>query len=743
MTQQTSLTNTVQQREAGEKRGTARDFASGEKFKATEQVEAIRQCCIPVDELKDLSAKIKDILSAGSNANRDLVAHVQAGLEKLSTNHPPYLIGNDHAQWSSEISAIISLVRSDSTPFNVPNTLVTQLIAIVSPHLTPETRIAVTSPTPYATIKFEQGPNSTFLTNGANTTPSSGIQQVQDRVIAHSPPPGSTVSSSVTGERTTASSSPVSGEATVHTTSQPKSSSIDQQNESKLKDSAEKLDSQTASKEISSQKELVSRTFEPSSALKDQPTSISTPPQEFRAVMTPQLSANDGSLLQKVGNSNNFTGASAQTEDKKASEVSAFPISKETNRGSFYNSSQSATPQAVTAQAPPQASITYTTQPRMVSSVERQHSSPGNPFTQDSGFKNNLQYVQKSSSSRWSGNNQPNSMKTSTNASRTNSSGQGGASAFTRRVNQLSDRSGTGKNIARHTKDVRIARNLTSSPSNRLSARTMGSIPGIRSELLRRTVNSIVQKRRDSKGLQLTKETTQLRSSIKKTSLIQNQTQILSKLTREMRSPVPTSHSKMRLISQELRKSLSMSEKTSKLLHRLSGLPIKELRALLSVKEAKDKTQRNLASNDRRQLREISIYVKNLLSILAQLLSPQSQLYKRVTSELSISDLELLVELLAGNRARKGLKKKISREGITEITLSEITSDLISSLKRGEAKTSARTPTVTNPLMDQTEGIESDTETESLAEGEFTADGATPKATLTTVLIKEEALANT
>jgi hypothetical protein len=45
--------------------------------------------------------------------------------------------------------------------------------------------------------------------------------------------------------------------------------------------------------------------------------------------------------------------------------------------------------------------------------------------------------------------------------------------------------------------------------------------------------------------------------------------------------------------------------------------------------------------------------------------------------------------------------------------------------------------------MDKTEGIESDTETESLAEGEFTADGATPKATLTTVLIKEEALANT
>jgi hypothetical protein len=124
-------------------------------------------------------------------------------------------------------------------------------------------------------------------------------------------------------------------------------------------------------------------------------------------------------------------------------------------------------------------------------------------------------------------------------------------------------------------------------------------------------------------------------------------------------------------------------------------------------------------------------------------MNPRALLYRRLTTELTLSDLERLVSILGGNRAVRGLRRKHKAGEVTNVVESDISNSML-----GQFAAAADGPSSSSDSgggSDESPSQDGGTEVAESTEvqdGMLTADGATPTATLTTALMKEETPAN-
>jgi hypothetical protein len=162
----------------------------------------------------------------------------------------------------------------------------------------------------------------------------------------------------------------------------------------------------------------------------------------------------------------------------------------------------------------------------------------------------------------------------------------------------------------------------------------------------------------------------------------------------------------------------------------LRRMPLKELLQTRSTKE--------LSIQARLEIVRIKSQVKRVERRLETLLDPAIPLFRRLLSELSVSDLERLVSMLGGSRALRGLRRRKkfvtstikSEADLTNVELQELSKEAstVNQAKGGDAGEGE------GVTVDGEVSIESATETEST----LVADTQGPSATLTTVIVKED-----
>jgi hypothetical protein len=132
--------------------------------------------------------------------------------------------------------------------------------------------------------------------------------------------------------------------------------------------------------------------------------------------------------------------------------------------------------------------------------------------------------------------------------------------------------------------------------------------------------------------------------------------------------------------------------------------------------------------------------MKDLISRLQSFVDPRSMLYRRITTELTLADVERLVSILGGNRAVKGLRKKHKAGEITQVLESDISNSFLSQLASSVG--SSATGGDSGSSDDGTPAPEGEVAEASIQtsaeESTLVADGVVPTATLSTVIMKEE-----
>ena len=138
------------------------------------------------------------------------------------------------------------------------------------------------------------------------------------------------------------------------------------------------------------------------------------------------------------------------------------------------------------------------------------------------------------------------------------------------------------------------------------------------------------------------------------------------------------------------------------------------------------------------QKARIQNYLRNQQALLAVLLQDAPQLQKRLLHECTPGEIELLIELLGGSKARKALKK---RKRGDDLTLDDITVDLLAELDSANAPSSS-TPKASNATSEVStagEGATTHTgEQPSEGSGNQVAENTAPSATLDTVMVKQD-----
>jgi hypothetical protein len=199
----------------------------------------------------------------------------------------------------------------------------------------------------------------------------------------------------------------------------------------------------------------------------------------------------------------------------------------------------------------------------------------------------------------------------------------------------------------------------------------------------------------------------------------------------------------------ELQMALAIRDRVQKIVERIKGLPLKELvkmkdlkidaKTMKGVKKALNPAQREMLAR-----REVRFLIRDLAVRLQSFINPRSMLFKRLTTELTLADLERLVSMLGGNRAVRGLRKKHKAGEVTQVFESDISNSFLSQLASaaygpaagGDAGGSDESSPATGGA-----GVESGTEA-STEETTLVADGAVPTATLSTFIMKEETVGN-
>jgi hypothetical protein len=200
----------------------------------------------------------------------------------------------------------------------------------------------------------------------------------------------------------------------------------------------------------------------------------------------------------------------------------------------------------------------------------------------------------------------------------------------------------------------------------------------------------------------------------------------------------------------EARMAMAIRERAERLIERVRSLPLKELAKVKAFRsgaktEAQPKGDSPMPVGERLAWREVRMYVRVLQQRLQSIINPRSLLYKRLTTELTLSDLERLISIIGGARAVKGLRRKHKAGEISQISESDISNSFLSQLaaaanspaSSGDSSSGSDDASSAQEVASPDSSPESDVEQATLV-----ADGATPTATLTTVLVKEETIGN-
>jgi hypothetical protein len=198
----------------------------------------------------------------------------------------------------------------------------------------------------------------------------------------------------------------------------------------------------------------------------------------------------------------------------------------------------------------------------------------------------------------------------------------------------------------------------------------------------------------------------------------------------------------------EVEMALAIRDRVQKIVERIKGLPLKELVKMKDLKiDAKTlkgaKEPLNPAQREMLARREVRFLIRDLAVRLQSFINPRSMLYKRLTTELTLADLERLVSMLGGNRAVKGLRKKHKAGEVTQVFESDISNSFLSQLASAAygpaAAGDAGGSDESSPSIG---GSGAETETEASTDTTLVADGAVPTATLSTFIMKEETVGN-
>ena len=194
---------------------------------------------------------------------------------------------------------------------------------------------------------------------------------------------------------------------------------------------------------------------------------------------------------------------------------------------------------------------------------------------------------------------------------------------------------------------------------------------------------------------------------------------------------------------------LAIRARAQKIIERIKSLPLKDIVKIKGLRaETKmgkgGTTQAALSARELLARREVRLLIRDLSARLQSFLNPRSMLYKRVMSELTLSDLERLVSILGGNRAVKGLRKKLKAGEVTQVFESDISNSFLSQLasaSTGPSGVSDSGGADEPSASPEGGGAEASTEA-STEEATLVADGAVPTATLSTFIMKEETVGN-
>jgi hypothetical protein len=231
-----------------------------------------------------------------------------------------------------------------------------------------------------------------------------------------------------------------------------------------------------------------------------------------------------------------------------------------------------------------------------------------------------------------------------------------------------------------------------------------------------------------------------------------------SELTGIVRSAQRTQSEILRLVRSELvplgsrrggaNVALSVDRRVHRLLERLKDVELRDMRTLgvgILVRGMRNRhNDRRLDRVNREALRVVRQYIRNLERRLRQSVDPRTGLYKRLTTELTVSDLERLVSMLGGARAARGLRRKGRRKGTPALEESDLTNAVLEELAGGLGGqgVSGSGESGTGSAAAEGGGVASKgggvSSEQAAGEGGLIADGATPKAELTTALVRDD-----
>ncbi len=195
----------------------------------------------------------------------------------------------------------------------------------------------------------------------------------------------------------------------------------------------------------------------------------------------------------------------------------------------------------------------------------------------------------------------------------------------------------------------------------------------------------------------------------------------------------------------DLQVALAIRARAHKIVERVKALPLKDILKIKGIGSEAKLGKDRVALSPREMLarREVRFLIRDLAARLQSFLNPRSMLYKRVISEMTLADLERLVSILGGNRAVKGLRKKLKAGEVTQVFEADISNSFLSQLASAASGASAGgNGGGSDEPSASTEGAGAEASTETTEEATLVADGAVPTATLSTFIMKEETVGN-
>ena len=230
-----------------------------------------------------------------------------------------------------------------------------------------------------------------------------------------------------------------------------------------------------------------------------------------------------------------------------------------------------------------------------------------------------------------------------------------------------------------------------------------------------------------------------------------------SELTGIVRSAQRTQSEIIRLVRSELvplgsRRGgvalISVVRQVRRILERIKDLELRDVKTLRGGDLVRSLRNRQgngrLDRVHREALKVVRQYLRILERRLQQSVDPRTGLYKRLTTELTVSDLERLVSMLGGARAARGLRRKGRRKGAPALDESDLTKAVLEELAggvggpdvSGSGDSGAGSAAAEGGnVASEGGGVSSE---QAAGEGGLTADGATPKAELTTALVRDD-----